>query len=50
MNVVVIELLKPFEHSDADIVVNIQGDEPFLNQTSLKALLEVFESRFDQGN
>ncbi len=32
------------EHSDADIVINIQGDEPFLNQNSLKALLEVFET------
>ncbi|MGB2153537.1 MAG: cytidylyltransferase domain-containing protein, partial [Flavobacteriaceae bacterium] len=30
------------EHSDADIVINIQGDEPFLNHQSLKALIEVF--------
>ncbi len=29
--------------SDADIVVNIQGDEPFLNKSSLDALLSVFK-------
>ena len=28
--------------NNADIVVNIQGDEPFLNEPSLKALLNVF--------
>ena len=32
----------------ADIVVNIQGDEPFLNQPSLKALLKVFREDVDQ--
>ena len=32
------------EHSDADIVINIQGDEPFLNHQSLKALIKVFET------
>ena len=28
--------------NNADIVVNIQGDEPFLNEPSLKALLNIF--------
>lgn len=30
------------EHSDADIVVNVQGDEPFIHQQSLRDLLSVF--------
>ena len=31
-------------NTDADIVVNIQGDEPFLNEPSLSALLDVFKN------
>lgn len=31
------------EHMDADIVVNIQGDEPFINEIALAALLNVFK-------
>lgn len=30
------------EHLDADIVVNVQGDEPFINQKALSKLLDVF--------
>lgn len=30
-------------NSDADIIVNIQGDEPFLNKHSLELLLSVFK-------
>ena len=33
---------------NADIVVNIQGDEPFLNEPSLKALLNVFKGDVDK--
>ena len=33
--------------SSADLVVNIQGDEPFLNQSSLSSLLNAFESDSD---
>ncbi|MEJ7610569.1 MAG: 3-deoxy-manno-octulosonate cytidylyltransferase [Ferruginibacter sp.] len=31
------------EYSDADIVVNIQGDEPFVNKAALEKLLSVFD-------
>lgn len=31
------------EHMDIDIVVNVQGDEPFTEKESLKKVLEVFE-------
>ncbi len=29
--------------TDADIIINIQGDEPFINQSALRSLIEVFE-------
>jgi 3-deoxy-manno-octulosonate cytidylyltransferase (CMP-KDO synthetase) len=32
---------------DADIVINVQGDEPFTNQSDLKKLIEVFEKDMD---
>ncbi len=31
------------EHLDVDIVVNVQGDEPFTERTSLEKVLEVFK-------
>ncbi len=31
------------EHMNVDIVVNVQGDEPFIDKNSLAKLLEVFE-------
>ncbi len=31
------------EHIDCDIVVNVQGDEPFLKKEPLRQLIEVFE-------
>lgn len=31
------------EHMDVDIVVNVQGDEPFTEQESLKKVLDVFK-------
>ncbi|HKJ49259.1 MAG TPA: 3-deoxy-manno-octulosonate cytidylyltransferase [Christiangramia sp.] len=31
------------EHMDVDIVVNVQGDEPFIDKESLAKLLEVFK-------
>ncbi|NDI99044.1 3-deoxy-manno-octulosonate cytidylyltransferase [Flavobacterium sp. LaA7.5] len=31
------------EHMDADIVVNVQGDEPFINKEPLADVLEVFK-------
>lgn len=32
------------EHMDADVVVNVQGDEPFINREPLADLLEVFRN------
>lgn len=32
------------EHMDVDIVVNVQGDEPFINKEPLAELLEVFKA------
>lgn len=32
------------EHMDVDIVVNVQGDEPFTDRESLEKLLEVFKN------
>ncbi|QYJ67906.1 3-deoxy-manno-octulosonate cytidylyltransferase [Flavobacterium litorale] len=32
------------EHMDVDIVVNVQGDEPFINKEPLAELLEVFKT------
>jgi 3-deoxy-D-manno-octulosonate cytidylyltransferase len=31
------------EHMDVDIVINVQGDEPFINEKALSKLLKVFE-------
>ncbi|WP_405369023.1 3-deoxy-manno-octulosonate cytidylyltransferase [Nonlabens sp. Asnod2-A12] len=36
------------ESYEADIVINVQGDEPFTNQTDLKKLIAVFENDKDQ--
>ncbi|WOI23925.1 3-deoxy-manno-octulosonate cytidylyltransferase [Nonlabens ulvanivorans] len=36
------------ENIDADIIINVQGDEPFTNQADLKKLLEVFENDDDE--
>lgn len=33
------------EHMDVDIVVNVQGDEPFIDKESLAKLLEVFNQK-----
>ena len=33
---------------DTDVVVNVQGDEPFVNRESLKELIEVFENDSNQ--
>jgi 3-deoxy-manno-octulosonate cytidylyltransferase (CMP-KDO synthetase) len=35
------------ENLDVDIVVNVQGDEPFINAASLAKLLEVFRNDFE---
>ncbi len=32
------------EHLDADIVINVQGDEPFTNKNDLEKLIQVFQS------
>jgi 3-deoxy-manno-octulosonate cytidylyltransferase (CMP-KDO synthetase) len=34
------------EHMDVDIVVNVQGDEPFINKEPLADVLQVFKSDF----
>jgi 3-deoxy-manno-octulosonate cytidylyltransferase (CMP-KDO synthetase) len=36
------------ENLDVDIVVNVQGDEPFINTKPLAELLDVFRNDFDQ--
>lgn len=36
------------EHVDADIVINVQGDEPFTNEADLKKLIQVFENDRDK--
>jgi 3-deoxy-manno-octulosonate cytidylyltransferase (CMP-KDO synthetase) len=36
------------ENIDVDIVVNVQGDEPFINTKPLAELLEVFRNDFDK--
>ncbi|MFY8065070.1 MAG: 3-deoxy-manno-octulosonate cytidylyltransferase [Flavobacterium sp.] len=36
------------ENLDVDIVVNVQGDEPFINKKPLAELLDVFINDFDQ--
>ena len=32
------------EHLDVDIVINVQGDEPFIDATSLEKVIEVFKN------
>lgn len=32
------------EHMDVDIVINVQGDEPFIDKVSLTALIDVFKN------
>ena len=36
------------ENIDVDIVINVQGDEPFIDEVSLKKLIEVFEKDSNQ--
>jgi 3-deoxy-manno-octulosonate cytidylyltransferase (CMP-KDO synthetase) len=36
------------ENLDVDIVVNVQGDEPFINTKPLAELLDVFRNDFDK--
>ncbi len=36
------------EHLDIDIVINVQGDEPFTEKESLKKLIEVFKDDHDK--
>lgn len=36
------------EQIEADIIVNVQGDEPFINKKALSQLLEVFENDAEQ--
>lgn len=33
------------EHINADVIINIQGDEPFLLRESLKSLIDLFEAQ-----
>lgn len=37
------------EHLDIDIVINVQGDEPFTDAASLKKLIEVFKDDYDKN-
>ena len=37
------------EHLDIDIVINVQGDEPFTDKESLKKLIEVFKDDHDRN-
>ncbi len=36
------------ENMDVDVVVNVQGDEPFINKPALKQLVEVFKNDTDK--
>ncbi len=38
------------EFMDIDIVVNVQGDEPFTEKESLKKLIDVFKDDYDKEN
>ena len=41
---VLIESLKLFRTLDADIVINVQGDEPFIDTVSLSKLIAAFKN------
>jgi 3-deoxy-manno-octulosonate cytidylyltransferase (CMP-KDO synthetase) len=36
------------QNMDVDVVINVQGDEPFIDENSLKALIEVFKNDADK--
>jgi 3-deoxy-manno-octulosonate cytidylyltransferase (CMP-KDO synthetase) len=36
------------QNMDVDIVINVQGDEPFIDENPLKALIEVFKNDLDK--
>ena len=36
------------EHMDVDVVVNVQGDEPFINKEALTSLVDAFKQDIDQ--
>lgn len=40
-------IAEAIENIEADIVVNIQGDEPFVNKTILEKLIEVYQQDFE---
>lgn len=41
-------IAEAIENIDVDIVVNVQGDEPFIDAKPLKKLLEIFRNDLDQ--
>ena len=40
-------IAEAIENLDVDIVVNVQGDEPFINKEPLSKVLDVFRNDFD---
>ena len=40
-------IAEAIENLDVDIVINIQGDEPFINREPLANVIEVFRNDFD---
>ena len=36
------------EHMDVDVVINVQGDEPFINKKPLEELIEVFKNDLEK--
>lgn len=36
------------QNMDVDVVINVQGDEPFIDENPLKALIEVFKNDLDK--
>ena len=40
-------IAEAIENIDVDIVVNVQGDEPFINKEPLKKLIEIFKNDVD---
>jgi 3-deoxy-manno-octulosonate cytidylyltransferase (CMP-KDO synthetase) len=43
------EVVDKFSLNNNEIVVNIQGDEPFISKEPLKQLLDIFDRNYDAG-
>jgi 3-deoxy-manno-octulosonate cytidylyltransferase (CMP-KDO synthetase) len=41
-------IAEAIQNMDVDVVINVQGDEPFIDENPLKALIEVFKNDADK--